>query len=324
MKILVSSPAFNQPTMKKSREFLKKVVDEVIYNPYGRTLQQEEILKLWKDIDGIIAGIELYTNDLLKWAPKTLKVISRYGTGYENINIEAAGKQGIVVTNTPGVNAPAVADLALGLTIAISRKIPQLDGKVRKGKWIRTIGIGLTGKTLGIIGLGAVGKEVALRARGFSMKIMAYDPFIDKQFTKEHKIEMTTLDKIFTESDYITLHIPVNKETEKIINEENINKMKKSVILINTARGKLIDEKALYEALVKGKIAGAGLDVFEQEPPGQISLFKLNNVVVTPHIGGHTQQACELMAKVSIENALAILKNKHCPFIVNKNYLKGV
>jgi len=321
MKILVSSPAFNQPTMKKSREFLEKVVGEVIYNPYSRTLQREEILKLWQDVDGIIAGVELYTPDLLKLAPRTLKVISRYGTGYESIDIEAAGKQGIIVTNTPGVNAPAVADLALGLMIAVSRKIPQLDGKVREGKWIRTIGIGLAGKTLGIIGLGAIGKEVALRAKGFSMKIMAYDPFIDKQFTEEHKIEVTSLDKIFAESDYITLHLPVTKETERIINEENINKMKRSVVIINTARGKLIDEKVLYEALVKDKIAGAGLDVFEQEPPGQSPLFKLNNVVVTPHIGGHTQEALKFMAKMSIENVLAILKNKDCPFIVNKNYL---
>jgi D-3-phosphoglycerate dehydrogenase len=322
MKILVTSPAFSQRKMKKMREFLNKAVENVVYNPYGRTLNQEEVAEIWEGVHGIIAGVESYPAAFLRQAPKTLKVISRYGTGFEAIDAKEAGKQGIVVTNTPGVNAPAVADLTLGLMIAVSRRITVMDRKVREGIWKRYVGVGLTDKTLGIIGLGAIGREVACRAKSFSMRLMAYDPYMDHKFAAEHDISVCSLDQVLEQSDFVTLHLPVTKDTEKIINKESIGKMKPEAFLINTARGKLVDESALYEALISGQIAGAGLDVFEQEPLVQSSLFGLDNVVVTPHLGGHTKQAEELMARLSIENALSVLKNKDCLNIVNKNCLK--
>lgn len=326
MKILVTSPAFNQPGMMKIREFLNGVIDnnsdEVIYNPYGRTLTKEELLELWQGVDGIIAGIESYTEDVFKLAPKSLKIISRFGTGYESIEVSAAGEQGIAIANTPGVNATAVADLTLGLMISLARRIPLLDKKSREGQWIRTIGVGLAEKKLGIIGFGAIGKEVAIRAKGFSMDVLAYDPFFDKDFAHENNIKESSVEQILKEADFITLHVPVTKETEKMINKENLNKMKSNAFIINAARGQLVDEEALYEALKNGRIAGAGLDVFQQEPPGKTPLFELDNVVVTPHIGGHTQEASELMGKTAIENVISFLKNGNCPFIVNKKYLK--
>lgn len=322
MKILVSSPAFNQPNLDTMRGYLEKFFEEVIYNPYGRTLKEDELLELWNDVDCIIAGIEIYTEKTLKQAPRNLKIISRFGTGYENIDIRAAGKLGIAVANTPGVNATAVAELTLGLMIAVARKIPQLDKKARQGEWERFIGIGLSNKTLGIIGLGSIGREVAIRAKGFNMNIMAFDPYIDEKFVQCHNIRVSSLEEIFEKADVITLHLPATEQTEKMINRETIRKMKRNAILINTARGKLIDEKALYDALINKEIAGAGLDVFEQEPPKNSPLLKLNNVVITPHIGGHTQEACELMAKTAIENVVSYLKNNQCSFIVNKRYLE--
>lgn len=322
MKILVSSPAFNQPNLDTMRGYLEGFFQEVIYNPYGRTLKKDELLELWNGADGIIAGIELYTENTLKQAPRNLKIISRFGTGYESIDIRAAGELGIAVANTPGVNATAVADLTLGLMIAVARKIPQLDKKARQGEWERFIGIGLSNKTLGIIGLGSIGREVAIRAKGFSMNIMAFDPYIDEKYVQHQNIKVSSLEQIFKEADFITLHLPVTKETGKMINRETISKMKRNAILINAARGKLVDEEALYEALVNREIAGAGLDVFEQEPPKNTSLFKLDNVVVTPHIGGHTQEASELMAKTAIENVVSYLENNKCHFVVNKGYLE--
>jgi D-3-phosphoglycerate dehydrogenase len=303
-------------------EYLRGLADDVVVNPYGMTLKKEEILELWDGADGIIAGIEPYTAEVLEKAPASLKVITRYGAGYNSVDIEAAGKRGIKVSNTPGVNAPAVADMTLGLMLAIARRIPQYDAKTRKGGWSRYVGVGLTGKTLGILGLGAIGKEVAVRARGFSMNLMAYDPYFDKDFADRLDIKKASIDEIYRDADFITLHVPVLKETEKMINAETLGKMKSSAFLINAARGELVDETALYEALKNNRIAGAALDVFETEPLLESPLYELENIVVTPHLAGHTGQAEYLMGKLSIDNTLAILNGNACKDVVNVNFLK--
>ncbi len=321
MKILVASPAFCQPGLKNVLEYLGELVDEVVLNPYGRTLTKDEILDLWKNVDGIIAGVEPYTKDVLEQAPETLKVITRYGAGYNSIDIETAGKRGIQVSNTPGVNAPAVADLTLGLMISIARKIPQYDAKARQGKWSRYVGMGLSNNTLGIIGLGAIGKEVAKRAHGFSMNLIAYDPFFDEDFARTYSIKQSTLEEIYRTADFITLHVPVMKETEKMINRETLSMMKPSAYLINAARGELVDEQAIYEALRDQVIAGAGLDVFEKEPLLESPLYELENIVVTPHLAGHSKESEYLMGKFSVENTVNILKGNFCKDIVNKEFL---
>ncbi len=321
MKILVSSPAFCQPGLKKTVEDLGSVVDEVVLNPYGRTLTKEEIFSLWDNVDGIIAGVEPYTADVLEKAPESLQVITRYGAGYNSIDIEAAAKKNIKVSNTPGVNAPAVADLALGLMLAIARKIPQYDAKTRQGNWTRYVGMGLSNNTIGIIGLGAIGKQVALRAKGFSMDIIAYDPYFDKDFANQLGIKESSLDEIFRKADFITLHVPVLPETENMVNKENLGKMKPTSYIINTARGELVDEQALYKCLSDQAIGGAALDVFKTEPLYESDLFSLDNIVVTPHLAGHTKESEYLMAKCSIDNTLDILKGNYCKDIVNKQFL---
>jgi D-3-phosphoglycerate dehydrogenase len=224
----------------------------------------------------------------------------------------------IKVTNTPGVNADAVADLTLGLMLSIARKIPQYDASVKAGKWGRYVGFGLNGKTLGIVGMGAIGKKVAKRALGFDMNILAYDPFFDDEFAQKNGIVKASIEEILQNSDFVTLHMPVTNETKNLINEESLKKMKKTAYLINAARGPLIDENALYNALNNNQIAGAALDVFETEPLYESPLFALDNIVVQPHLGGHTVEASFMMGKLAIDNTVAVLKGENCRFVVNK------
>lgn len=318
MKLLITSPAFCTPLLREMIDYAKSLADEVVVNPYGRTMKFEEVKELWDGVDGIIAGVEVYSKEILSIAPKSLKVISRYGVGYEAIDVNTAKDLGIKVTNTPGVNADAVADLTFGLMLSIARKIPQYDANVRAGKWGRYAGCGLNGKTLGIIGMGAIGKKVAKRGLGFDMNILAYDPYFDEEYASKNGIGKSTIDEILEKSDFVTLHMPVTNETKKLINEDSLKKMKKTAYLINAARGPLIDEAALYNALKNKQIAGAALDVFETEPLYESPLFALDNIVVQPHLGGHTQEAEILMGKLALDNTVAVLRGEACRFVVNK------
>lgn len=322
MKILISSPAFCKPAMQNMVEYATRLSDDVVVNPYGRTLTKDEILELWAGVDGIVAGVEPYSADVLAKAPEGLKVISRYGTGHNSVDSAAAGNRGITVTNTPGVNAAAVADAALGLILSVARRIPQTDAALRKGSWNRHTGVELAGKVLGIVGLGAIGKEVALRARGFGMQIVAYDPYFDYEFAKKAGVAESSLEELFRMSDFVTLHMPVTEETRGLVDSDRLGAMKSTAFLINTARGDLVREKELYDALKDGRIAGAGLDVFEEEPLTDSPLFTLENVVVTPHLAGHTNESEERMAKLSIDNAIAVVSGQACRHVVNLEYLQ--
>ncbi len=321
MKILLTSPIFCKPDMADVVRDLEKQGFETKVNPYGRTLKKEEIFELWQGVHGIIAGVEPYSRDVLEKAPDTLQVITRYGAGYNSVDIQAAAEKSIAVSNTPGANASAVADLTLGLMISAARRIPQCDAKIRQGAWSRYTGFSLDGKTLGIIGLGAIGKKVALRAKGFSMDILAFDPFFDEAFAAAQGVKKASLETICAEADYITLHLPVTEETEGMISSRMLELMKPTAFLINAARGELVDEQALYQALLDGRIAGAGLDVFETEPLAGSPLITLENVVLTPHMAGHTRESEYLMAKAGIENTVNIIRGTFCRDIVNREFL---
>jgi D-3-phosphoglycerate dehydrogenase len=193
-----------------------------------------------------------------------------------------------------------------------------LDRKTREGQWVRSNGIELFGKTMGILGLGAVGKAVAQRARGFSMKILAYDPFINKQYAEEQGIIVSDFEPLIKEADIISLHLPLNEATRHIINAEVMSRMKRGVLLINTARGGLIDEGAADTLLRSGHIGGLGLDAYEEEPPDRSPLCELDNVVLTPHTASHTVEATANMAAMAVENLIAILSGRASPYIVNR------
>ena len=231
---------------------------------------------------------------LLEAAPK-LRVIGRAGVGVDNIDTDAATRGGIVVMNTPGANAVAVAELTVGLMIAMARSVPRANATMHAEKWEKKSlqGSELRGKTLGIIGLGRIGLEVARRAQGFGMELIGYDPFIAPVIAREHEVALVPIDEIFKRSDYLTLHVGLTSQTEGMINATSIKIMKPGIRIINCARGELIVDEALAEAVRSGHVAGAALDVFRHEPLKDSPYFGLDNVLLSPHIGGSTNEAQE-------------------------------
>lgn len=241
----------------------------------------------------IVRSATRVTPDLLDKAPK-LRAVGRAGVGVDNIDLPEATKRGVLVMSTPGGNAVSVAEHTFALMLALARQVPKVDAALREGRWEKSSsGTELRGKTLGLIGLGRIGGEVARRAEAFDMRIIAYDPYISEAAAKELQVELVTLDKLLAESDFISLHTALSPATTKMINVKSIQKMKKTARIVNAARGELIDEAALAEALKSGRLAGAALDVFVEEPPKNSPLVGLPNVIGTPHIAGSTAEAQE-------------------------------
>ncbi len=247
------------------------------------------------DTDALVVRSAVQVDDaLMEKAPK-LRVIGRAGVGVDNIDAEAATRRGIVVMNTPGANAVAVAELTIGLMLALARKLPAANASMHAGKWEKKNlqGAELRGKTLGILGLGRVGLEVARRARGFGLEIIGSDPFVSAAVAREAGIKLVTLEELIAGSDYLTLHVGLTPQTTGVINAKTLAKMKKGVRIINCARGELIEDEALVAALKSGQVAGAALDVFTVEPPKESPYFALDNVILTPHVAGSTGEAQE-------------------------------
>ena len=315
MKILVTPTSFKPEKGGPALELLRSFSEDLVFNPQGKPLSEDELIPLLSGCDGFIAGLDFITRKVIENSPK-LKVISRYGVGVDRVDLEAAKEKGVVVCNTPGVNANAVADLTFALLLCIARRVSLLDRKTREGQWLRSTGFELYGKTIGLIGLGAVGKAAAKRASGFSMKVLAYDPFINREYAAANGIIPADFGKVVKESDFISLHLPLDDETRNIIGEGVMKSMKKGVVIINTSRGGLIDENAAYELLKSGHLGGLGLDAFEAEPPGSSPLFTLDNVAVTPHTGAHTAEAIAAMEDVSVKNLIDVLSGKDCPNVL--------
>jgi D-3-phosphoglycerate dehydrogenase len=247
------------------------------------------------DTDALVVRSAVQVDDaLMEKAPK-LRVIGRAGVGVDNIDAEAATRRGIVVMNTPGANAVAVAELTIGLMLALARKLPAANASMHAGKWEKKNlqGAELRGKTLGILGLGRIGMEVAKRAKGFGLEILGSDPFVSAAVAREAGIKLVTLDELIAGSDYLTLHVGLTPQTTGVINAKTLAKMKKGVRIINCARGELIEDADLVAALKSGQVAGAALDVFAVEPPKESPYFELDNVILTPHVAGSTAEAQE-------------------------------
>ncbi len=266
---------------------------------------------------------------LLEHAPK-LRVIGRAGVGVDNIDTEAATRRGIVVMNTPGANAVAVAELTLGLMIAMGRRINAANSSMHAGKWDKKSlqGTELRGKTLGIVGLGRIGLEVARRALAFGMEVIGYDPFIAPVIARENEVTLVPIDEIFKSSDYLTLHVGLTSQTEGLINKQSIAIMKPGIRIVNCARGELIVEEALAEALASGSVAGAALDVFHQEPLKDSPFFALDTCLLSPHIGGATDEAQEaigiqLARQVRDYLKLGVVQNAvNVPSLTHEEYLE--
>jgi D-3-phosphoglycerate dehydrogenase len=276
------------------------------------SISADELRAIILDFDGLIVRSKTkVTADLIEQATR-LRVVGRAGTGVDNIDVAAATRRGIVVMNAAAGNTVTTAEHTWAMLMALARQIPQADASMKEGRWEkgRFLGVELMGKTLGIIGLGRIGSTVAERARAFGMNVLAFDPYFTKEAARELGIEMVSLDELFPRADFITIHTPLTEETRGIVNTAAIEKMKTGVRLINCARGGLIDERSLAEALRSGKVAGAALDVFEQEPPPAGNpLLAFDQVIATPHLGASTTEAQLGVATMIAEQVLDYLRH---------------
>ncbi len=314
MKLLVTPTSFLKPANADAKVKLEAFADNIVYNDLGTPLQGDELLSRLDGVDGYIAGLDYITADVVKQMPSSLKVISRYGAGVDRVDIAACKERGIIVTNTPGANATAVCEMAFGLMLCAARNIPALHKAVEAGEWPRANGMELSGKTLGIVGLGAIGKRLALRAKEFEMDVIAFDPYFDEAFGKQQGVTRVELDDLFKAADVVSLHVPLSDATRHMASAERIKSMKQGGILINTARGGLIDEEAAADAVKSGHLRGLGLDAFEQEPLVDSPLKGLPGVVFTPHAAGHTAQAISRMGMMAVDNAIQVLSGQKCPY----------
>jgi D-3-phosphoglycerate dehydrogenase len=286
------------------------------------------LMKELAEAEAVIAdGRTIFDAQVMKAARK-LRILARIGVGLDNVDVNAATERGVYVTNTPGVLSDAVAELTIGLMLALSRRLLEAHAFVKSGKWTELtpfrFGIDLSGKTIGIIGMGQIGMEVARRASGLRMTILYYDVVRKEDAEQLYDAKYLSLENLLKDSDFITLHVPLSSRTEKLIGRSELGLMKPTTYLINAARGKVVDQAALREALKEGRIAGAALDVYEVEPiPGDEPLLQLDNVILTPHIGSRTVETRTKMALTVAEDVIRVLKGEKPVNLVNRELAKS-
>lgn len=267
--------------------------------------------------DGVILGLDDCDASVFAAADR-LRVVSRYGVGVDAVDLDAASAHGVVVTNTPGSNAVAVAELAVGLMFALARDLPRTAASAKARHFSRSTGWELAGRTLGLVGYGAIGREVACRADGLGMRVLAYDPYAADDFAPA---VASDLEPLLRASDVVSLHAALTPDTRRLMNAERLALMPSRAVLVNTARGDLIDEAALYDALRDGRLAGAALDAFAHEPPTDSPLLDLDTVIATPHLGAATRESTERTALMAARNLADVLHGRSCPHVVNRSAL---
>jgi D-3-phosphoglycerate dehydrogenase len=274
-----------------------------------------------KGFEAIVVGVQRITREMLQ--NSSVKIIAKHGVGVDNIDLEAATELGIPVTVTPNANAVSVAELTIGFIFALSKKLIDLHNNLyQKRQFVSNVGLELHGKILGIVGFGSIGKEVAKRALCLGMRVLVYDPYVEESNLRELGVEKTELDALLRQSDFVSLHVPLNESTRHLIDREKISLMKRTAYLINTARGGVVDEKALAEALKSGQIAGAALDVFDVEPlPADSPFFDCPNVIMTPHVGAHTYEAILRMNMMAAESIVDFFNGKIPKHVVNRDVI---
>lgn len=281
-------------------------------------MTEDELIERIKGASALVAGSDKVTKRVLEAGSPTLKIVAKQGVGYNTIDIEAAKELGIAVTITPGANSKSVADLTMGLILNAARNISGMDRAIRNNEWYRYTGCELNNKIIGIVGMGHIGGEVAKRAYAFGMKILAYDIYPRQDFIEKYNVTYVSLEKLFKQSDVITLHAPAIKATENMINRDSLNLMKSTAILVNAARGELINEEDLYEALKNKKIGFAALDVYKNEPLKNSKLTDLENIVFTAHAGAYTKSAIIGAGVIASEEIVRVLSGEEPKFNVIK------
>jgi len=311
-------------TRNISRDGLGELFEkcDVDYHDSNEVLPRNELLERVKELDGLLCVANRIDEEIMEGAPR-LRVISNFGVGYDNIDVGAATRRKIIVTNTPDVVTEATAELTFTLILAVTRRVAEADRILRSGtpfRWgpMQLLGFELTGKTLGIIGFGRIGQAVARRAKAFGMNVIYFQRTPrEKGIDAAERCYYRPLEALLREADVISIHVPLTKETYHLIGEKEFSMMKRGAYLINTARGPVVDEEALVKALKSGILKGAGLDVFEKEPHIHPELLKLENTVLTPHIGTSTLDTRVAMAKMAAENLVAALEGRRPPNVVN-------
>jgi phosphoglycerate dehydrogenase-like enzyme len=326
-EVLILSRKFKQAKLDYVNEFLARRDCYMAERPMTYPLDQDQLCDLASTAEGIITGLEWISPRVMQSAPK-LKVVSAGGVGYDHIDVAEANKRGIAVGICAGCNNHAVSELAFGMMLNLARDLGNHDHEIKAGGWINydvlTLGGELWGKTLGIVGLGRVGRSSALLGRAFGMHVLATDIAWDITFANEHGISYVPLDDLLRQSDYVSLHCPLNDTTRSLIDERAIELMKPSAYLINTARGPVVKEAALVNELATQRFAGAGLDVFQVEPHPDNPYTEFTNVILTPHIGGSTQEAFDRSLYLALVNVTNVLNGlpPHCQ--VNPEVKVGV
>ncbi len=290
------------------RDILRRAGFEVVFPEIARQLTEDEILTELRGIDAVLAGSEPYTPRVLDAHPQ-LKVIARNGVGYDAVDVAAATARGIPVTVAPA-NLGAVAEHTFALLLALAKQILPQDRAVRQGGWPRQATQPLRGRTLGLAGLGRIGKAVAVRAAAFEMKLLAYEPYPDQAFVQQYGVSLVSMEQLFAESDYVSLHLPLSAESRALIDRRYLGRMKPTAYFINTSRGGVVNEADLLEVLRDKKIAGAGLDVFADEPPGDSPLLKLDNVVLTAHTAGVDARSGTEMSTLAAETIVRLSRGE--------------
>jgi glyoxylate reductase len=307
---------------------IKERFDAEVWPEYAPP-PKKTIVEKAKDVDALATLLsDKIDAEVFDAAPK-LKMIAQLAVGFDNVDVQEATKRGIYVSNTPEVLTDTTADFAWTLLMALARRVVEADKYIRMGKWkvgwhpAMLQGRDVYGATMGIVGAGRIGYAVAKRATGFSMKILFYDVIPRPEMEKDFGAKKVDLDELLKQSDFVSVHVPLMKETHHLINAEKLRLMKKTAYLINNSRGPVVDEKALYEALNEGRIVGAGLDVFEQEPTSLANpLLKLDNVVVAPHISSASYETRSKMAEMVADNLIAFFEGKKPPNLINPDVLK--
>ena len=310
MKVLIAD-AINE----KGIENLKAVADVVV----DTTITPEELANTIHEYNGIVVRSRTkLTKDILKNADN-MQIIARAGVGVDNIDLDAATEKGIMVVNSPESTSVTVAEHTMGLILSMARKISIADKSVKDGKWEKKkfMGVELRNKTLGVIGMGRIGSQVVNRCKSFGMDAMAYDPYLPEEVAKQMGVELTDLNTVLKNSDFITIHVPLTPETKHSISTPQFELMKDSAFIVNCARGGIIDEDALYDALVNNKIGGAALDVYEEEPPKESKLFDLDNIVLTPHIAASTKEAQRDAAIIVADEIIELTKGNNPKNVLN-------
>jgi len=317
-KVLLADAAIRPEGM----ETLEEVASLIPFPAYA---SEADLVPAAGDIDAILARTGEISRAVVRASPR-LKIVSRHGAGVDNVDVEACTRLGVVVTTTGDANSAAVSEHAFACLLGVARKVALADAGVRSGRWVRNeiLGFELQGKVLGIVGLGRIGSRMARHAKGFDMEVIAFDPYADPEVAQKLDVTLMDFQTLLLRSDFVSLHVPLTAETRNMIGKAELELMKPSAILVNNARGGLIEEEALYEALAGGGIAGAALDVFAQEAlSADHPLTRLDNLLCSPHVAGQTEEALVRMSVGAAENILKVFRGEVPSFVVNPEVLEN-